>query len=100
LLPRFPASQPDYFETDFRIGKAFKLKEHEMLEISADMFNLTNRGNLFSDPDTNAIVPDQLTGRPQPGDTFGGTLPAYRKPTQISPGSLPFAAQFGARFSF
>jgi hypothetical protein len=100
LLPRFPASQPDYFETDFRIGKAFKLKEHEMLEISADMFNLTNHGNLFSDPDTNAIVPDQLTGRPQPGDTFGGTLPAYRKPTQISPGSLPFAAQFGARFSF
>jgi hypothetical protein len=102
LLPRFPSNQPNYFETDFRIGKEFKIKEHQTLEVSADLFNLTNHGNLFSDPDVNAFVPDSLTANPTPGTVYSvnGSNETYGKATQISPGSLPFAAQFGAKYSF
>ncbi len=95
LLQRYPANQPDYFETDFRINKEFKLREHYAVEIMADLFNLTNRGNLFSDPNVFGFVPGTLSAPPTPGSNGG-----YRTPNQISPGSVPFAAQFGARFNF
>jgi hypothetical protein len=102
LLARFPTNQPDFFETDLRIGKTFRIHERYNLEVSADMFNLTNRGNLFSDPDVNAFVPDQLTSAPRAGNIFSvnGINETFRQPTQISPGSVPFAAQFGAKFNF
>jgi hypothetical protein len=112
LLQRFPARQPGFFETDLRIGKTFKLSERYELEALADLFNLTNRGNLFSDPNVSAFVPDQLTSIPKPGQQFSipvviGGAPTgnfsnstYRTPDQIAPGSLPFAAQFGVRLSF
>src|SRR5581483_5744259 len=112
LLQRFPARQPGYFETDLRIGKTFKLSERYALEALADLFNLTNRGNLFSDPNVSAFVPDQLTSVPKPGQQFSipvviagaptgnFTNSTYRTSDQIAPGSLPFAAQFGLRLSF
>jgi len=85
------------------------------VRLSADLFNLTNRGNLYSNPDNSAFVNavncipkaapfagntcDPLTALPKPGDV-NGLGGKYRTLDQISPGSTPFAAQFGVRFQF
>ncbi|HYL13342.1 MAG TPA: carboxypeptidase regulatory-like domain-containing protein [Terriglobales bacterium] len=98
LLPRYPTRQPGYFATDLRISKEFRFHEHYGVEAMVDLFNLTNRGNLYSNPDNSAFVPDQLTATPKQGDIFSGTV--FGKRDQISPGSTPFAAQFGLRFNF
>ncbi len=93
LLPRYPARQPNFFQTDFRVEKNLKFSERYNLDLLADMFNLTNHGNLFSNPNNSAFVPSALTAVPQPSAT-------YRKLDQISPGSLPFAVQLGLRLNF
>ena len=83
LLPRYPALQPGYFATDLRISKEFRFHERYGVEVMADLFNFTNRGNLYSNPDNSAFVPDQLTAIPKQGDTF--TTGTYGKRDQISP---------------
>ncbi|PYV26482.1 MAG: hypothetical protein DMG27_06685 [Acidobacteria bacterium] len=99
LLPRYPARQPGFFQTDFRVNKIFRFNERYRVELLADFFNLFNTANLFSNPDVNGYVADQLTRFPKPGDVSPtGTF--YRKFDQIAPGSTPFAVQFGARFDF
>ena len=105
LLPRYPGRQPDFFQTDFRIDKEFKFGERYNVEFLVDLFNLTNRGNLYSNPDNSAFVDPVLSAVPQPGlattpATPGGSFTRYRTLDQISPGSLPFAAQLGLRFNF
>lgn len=114
LLPRYPARQPDFFTWDMRVAKDFKFTERYQVRLSADFFNLTNRGNLYSNPDNSAFVnatcapkASPLAGNtcaplaalPKPGDVNGLGGP-YRTLDQISPGSTPFAAQFGVRFQF
>ncbi len=113
LLPRYPARQPDFFTWDMRVSKDVKLGERYQFRLSADFFNLTNRGNLYSNPDNSAFVnatctlnttqPGNtclpLTALPQPGDV-NGLGGKYRTLDQISPGATPFAAQFGVRFQF
>jgi hypothetical protein len=110
LLTRYPNRQPDFFTWDMRLSKDFKLGERYTVRLVADIFNVTNRGNLYSNPDNSGFVPvpgctpiagsisstcPPLTAIPTPGNT-----PGYRHLDEISPGSSPFAAQFGVRFSF
>jgi hypothetical protein len=114
LLPRYPARQPNFFTWDMRLSKDIKLSERYQLRLTADLFNITNRGNLYSNPDNTGFVtlsgcgPGQpgtlqticapLTAVPKQGDVFDGV--PYGKLDEISPGSTPFAAQFGVRFQF
>jgi len=110
LLPRYPARQPNFFTWDMRVSKDFKFHEKYQVRLVADIFNVTNRGNLYSNPDRSGFVPvgpctpiansvssdcAPLTAIPTPSNT-----PGYRLLDQIAPGSSSFAAQFGARFSF
>ena len=115
LLPRYPARQPDFFTWDMRLSKDFKLGERYSLSLVADIFNLTNRGNLYSNPDVsgfvglNNCVPiagsisqtcDPLTAIPRQGQNIGPGGTAYGTLDEISPGSSSFAAQLGVKFSF
>jgi hypothetical protein len=111
LLTRYPARQPDFFTWDMRVTKDIKLSERYQVRLSADVYNLTNRGNLYSNPDNTGFISPpgactpiagsvssscpSLTAIPTPSNT-----PGYRLLDEISPGSTPFAAQFGVRFQF
>jgi len=110
LLTRYPARQPDFFTWDMRVSKDVKLGERYSVRLVADIFNVTNRGNLYSNPDNSGFIPvpgctpvansvsmscPPLTAIPTPSNT-----PGYRLLDEISPGSSPFAAQFGVRFQF
>jgi hypothetical protein len=118
LMPDYPGRQPNYFNWDTRISKDFNIGERYQIRLSADLFNLTNASNLYSNPDHSAFVdfptagctyfPNSvslncppLTALPKPGDislTNGGTK--YRTLDELAPGATPFAAQFGIRFQF
>jgi hypothetical protein len=113
LLARYPARQPDFFTWDMRVSKDFKLGERYGLRLVADLFNLTNRGNLYSNPDNSGYVgltgctpiPNSvsqtcapLTSVPKQGQTVNGLK--YGVLDEIAPGSTPFAAQLGVRFQF
>src|SRR6266436_2644872 len=134
LLTRYPARQPNFFTWDVRVSKDFKLGERYSFRLVADIFNVTNRGNLYSNPDNSAFVYfsgattanpaagctpianssstscPALTAVPKQGDVFNlidATNPTgprikvtYGARDEISPGSSPFAAQFGVRFKF
>ncbi|PYX87153.1 MAG: hypothetical protein DMG68_12745 [Acidobacteria bacterium] len=110
LLPRYPARQPGFFTWDMRLQKDIKFTERAQLRLIADIFNVTNRGNLYSNPDNSGFVTvppctpvansvssscPPLTAIPTPSNT-----PGYRVLDEISPGGTPFAAQFGVRFQF
>jgi len=111
LLDRYPGRQPNFFQSDLRLNKDFAFGERYHLQLLADFYNFTNRGNLYSNPDGSAFItyncagfaPTQtctpLTALPRPGD-IGPSGQPYRKLDQISPGSTPFAAQFGAKIIF
>jgi hypothetical protein len=116
LLPLYPGRQPNFFNWDMRLAKDFKLGERYSVRLTADVFNLTNASNLYSNPDHSAFVDVScvpnvapvagntcapLTAIPKPGDislSNGGTK--YRTLDQLSPGASAFAAQFGVRFQF
>jgi len=101
LLPRFPARQPNFFQLDFRLNKTFTFSERYKIEALAEVFNLFNRDNLFSNPNVGAFVNPTLTAIPTPsGQRCPPCTPSYGLLTQISPGGTPIAAQFGARFRF
>ena len=117
LLTRYPARQPDFFTWDMRITKDIKITERYQVRLSADIYNLTNRDNLYSNPDNSAfinppggpaactLIPGSassicpfLTAIPKQGQNVNGLQ--YGLLDEISPGSTPFAAQFGVRFQF
>ena len=114
LLPRYPARQPDFFTWDMRLSKDLKISERYQLQLVADIFNVTNRGNLYSNPDNSGFVNlpgtcapiansvsvscPSLTAIPHQGQTVNGAK--YGVLDEISPGGTAFAAQLGARFSF
>ncbi len=117
LMPDYPGRQPNYFNWDMRISKNFNFGERYQIRLSADLFNVTNNGNLYSNPDHSAFVDlpgcvpnppgilgqscPPLTALPKPGDISldnGGTK--YRTLDELAPGATPFAAQFGIRFQF
>ncbi|MFN8062931.1 MAG: TonB-dependent receptor [Vicinamibacterales bacterium] len=99
LLERYPSRQPKFFQADFRASKSFAFKDGRDVEVLAEFFNIFNTKNLYSNPNISAVVSPTLTHIPQPGD-IGPTGTKYRTLDQISPGSTPFAIQFGLRFSF
>ena len=123
LLSQYPDRQPNYFAWDMRIAKDINFKERYQVRLSMDIFNVTNRGNLQSDPDNSAFVPfgspavgfpcttfpgsvttdlttcAPLTHVPKPGDATGlGNT--FRTLDELPTGATPFAIQFGARFQF
>jgi hypothetical protein len=114
LLPRYPARQPNFFTWDMRLSKDFNFGERYQVRLVADIFNVTNRGNLYSNPDNTGFVTlsncapnppaivgftcDPLTSVPKQGQVFNGV--PYGVHDEISPGSTPFAAQLGVRFQF
>ncbi len=113
LLPLYPGRQPAFYNFDMRIAKDFNFHERYQVRLSADLFNITNSSNLYSDPDNSAFIPlsctpnadgvgnscPTLTALPKPGDATGlGNT--YRTLDQLSPGATSFAAQFGVRFQF
>jgi Carboxypeptidase regulatory-like domain len=119
LLPEYPGRQPAYYNWDMRIAKDVNFKERYQVRFSADLFNVTNSSNLYSDPDVNGFVgpvnnssctpvnPTQfanivcpaLTALPKAG-VLQPNGQIYRGLSQLAPGANAFAAQFGARFQF
>lgn len=111
LMPEYPGRQPAFYNWDIRIAKDVNFKERYSVRFSADLFNLTNSSNLYSDPDVSAFVTptgcvpisptlanlqcNPLTALPTPHNT-----PGYRTLDQLAPGATAFAAQFGARLQF
>jgi hypothetical protein len=120
LLPRYPARQPAFFTWDMRVSKDFKLGERYSLRLVADIFNVTNASNLYSNPDNSGFVTlsncglvnpgvtlttkcDSLTAIPKQGNVYlnaAGQPVPYGVHDEISPGSTALAAQFGVRFQF
>ena len=124
LLPDYPGREPSYFGWDMRISKDINFSERYQLRLSADLFNVTNRGNLYSNPDHSAFVdyyqsplvdptspctfyPNSislncppLTSLPKVGQASSQFGTSYRTLDELSPGATPFAAQFGVRFQF
>lgn len=111
LLTRYPARQPGFFSWDMRLSKDIRMGERYSLRLVADLFNLTNASNLYSNPDNSGFISPPgpctpiansvsvtcpyLTAIPTPSNS-----PGYRVLDEISPGGTPFAAQFGVRFQF
>ena len=126
LLGRYPYNQPGFAEWDARVQKDIRITERYHALLSADLFNLTNRYNLYSNPDTsatidyatlgNCVANSTLPGSPAGimGSTCGpltariaasnfatgGPYQGYRSINQVAPGSTPFAFQAGAKFIF
>jgi hypothetical protein len=116
LVGRYPYDQPGFAELDARIQKDFKLSDRYHVLLSGDFYNLTNRGNVYSNPDTNATLDYSGSCAPRPMGEIGfdcaplASLPKLTRhgadPTalgfinQIAPGSTPFAFQAGAKFIF
>ena len=50
LLGRYPYDQPSFFEWDARLQKDLAIREKLHVILSGDFFNLTNHGNLYSNP--------------------------------------------------
>ena len=119
LLPEYPGRQPAFYNWDMRIAKDFRLSERYSLRLSADLFNITNSSNLYSDPDVYGFVGPTsnasctpvnqtlysniecpaLTAIPKAG-VLQPDHQIYRQPSELAPGATAFAAQFGARFQF
>jgi hypothetical protein len=126
LLGRYPFDQSGFFQWDGRLQKDFAVHERYHVVLSGDFFNLTNRGNVYSNPNSPSTATISLAGcaaRPAPtvapgftGTATGpigmicpalaaATLPqigvnGFRAITQIAPGSTPFAFQAGVKFVF
>jgi carboxypeptidase family protein len=129
LLGRYPFNQPNFAEWDARLQKDFHLHERYIVQLSGDFYNVTNRHNVYSNPDTNATIPYSTLGNcvpntPPPTPGFTGSAPgpvgyscgaltalpqivrnsqvpgAFGAITQVAPGSTPFAFQAGVKFIF
>jgi hypothetical protein len=124
LLGRYPLNQPGFAELDARLQKDVRLGERYRLQLSADFFNLTNRGNVYSNPDTSGTIDmsgNCVANTPPPSATFIGSVSGpigfscspltkaqvsaafangFRAINQVAPGSTPFAFQGGVKFIF
>ncbi|MDH3402096.1 MAG: TonB-dependent receptor [Acidobacteriota bacterium] len=99
LLQRYPARQPDFYQLDVRVSKNFSLGDRRHIEVIADIFNILDVANKYSNPAISSLVASELDGNPQPGD-IGPTGVPYRTLDQVSPGSTPRAIQLGVRFTY
>jgi hypothetical protein len=119
LLPEYPGRQPAFYNWDMRIAKDFAFHERYSVRLSADIFNVTNASNLYSDPDVYGFVGPTsnvsctpvngalysnlscpaLTAIPKAGVIQPNGV-AYRGLDELAPGANALAAQFGVRFQF
>jgi len=114
LLGRYVADQPGFAELDARLQKDFHITDRYHVILSGDFYNLTNRGNVYSNPDTNGTIDYSGFCAPRGGGAFGSvctpldsasfaaakTAAGFRAINQVAPGSTPFAFQAGAKFVF
>jgi len=114
LLGRYPFDQPGFFEWDARLAKDIHFHERYTVQLQADFFNVTNRANLYSNPDTAGTVDYFHNCSPNAPGIAGfsctpftsTTLAAakaalgYRTINQYAPSATPFSFQAGVRFSF
>jgi hypothetical protein len=125
LLGRYPFDQPSYFEWDARLQKTLHVHDQLNVVLSGDFFNLTNHGNVYSNPNSPGTATISLNGctnnSPAPSPGFTGPVPGplgftcapltaatmprigvngFRAITEIAPGSTPFAFQAGVKFVF
>jgi len=123
LVGRYPFDQPGFAEWDARLQKDLRITERYHAILSADFFNLTNRGNVYSDPNITATVDYTGNCTPRTPPPAGGTGPAvgplgynctplsaaqfpkvgvngFRAINEVAPGSTPFAFQAGVKFVF
>ncbi len=119
LLDRYPYNQPGFAEWDARLQKDFALGERYRIQLSGDFYNLTNRANVYSNPDTSATISYASNCTPWstlfPGSGALGfsctpytvssiraamAAAGYRSINQVAPGSTPFAFQAGVKFMF
>jgi hypothetical protein len=73
---------PGFFQLDARFGYRFKLHDRRTLDVSADVFNLTNRAN-FANPGSNTASPA-----------------TFLVISSLRAGAPPRTAQVGVRFGF
>jgi hypothetical protein len=119
LVGRYPFNQPGFAEWDARLQKDLHIKERYHAILSADFFNLTNRSNVYSDPNVtatmdysgNCVLRSTLPGAPL-GVRGSSCTPlsaaqfpkvgvnGFRAINQVAPGSTPFAFQAGVKFVF
>jgi len=76
------ARGPGFFQLDTRFGYRLNLKQRRTLDVSADLFNLTNRAN-FGFPGTNQ-----------------GSAATFLALSSLRDGATPRTAQVGIRFGF
>jgi hypothetical protein len=114
LLGRYPFSQPNFFNWDARLTKDFAFKERYHAQLLADFFNLTNRGNLYSNPESfgnvtltgchagpgMSTICNPLTAIPRPSKTSSSPFFGYGTINQIAPLATPFSFQAGFKFIF
>jgi hypothetical protein len=123
LVGRYPFNQPGFAEWDARLQKDFRITERYHAILSADFFNLTNRSNVYSDPNVTATIDYTGNCTPRTPPPAGGTGAAvgplgfnctplsaaqfpkvgvngFRAINQVAPGSTPFAFQAGVKFTF
>jgi hypothetical protein len=119
LVDRYPFNQPGFAEWDGRLQKDFALGERYRIQLSGDFFNITNRHNVYSNPDTSATISYSANCTPWatlfPGSGALGSsctpftvasikaaevAAGYRSINQVAPGSTPFAFQAGVKFMF
>jgi hypothetical protein len=116
LLPLYPGRQPYFFTWNMRISKDFLFKERFDLRLMADLYNVTNNSDLYSNPDHSAFIdappctgyyPGSITqicgalsSLPQVGQHATISNTNYRTLDELAPGASAFAAQFGVRFQF
>lgn len=124
LLSRYPLNQPGFADLDARLIKDIAFHERFHLQLQADFFNLTNRGNLFSNPDFTGTIDYGANGNcvprtaaNSPAGAVGficgpltvpltsanfktGMYAGVRSVDQIATLSTPFAFQAGAKFIF
>jgi hypothetical protein len=88
FLGRNTLEGPGFATVDLRVGRALHIREHLILDLSADLFNLLNRTNI-KDLNTLYGAPD-LSRPPDPNLGFG-------TPRDVG---NPFQFQYGIKFRF
>ncbi len=86
LLGRYPERQPSFFNWDVRVGKEFGLTERHRLRATFEVFNLTNRDNLFSEPISGGTSSNAILG--------SGTFKFLDRTDS------PINAQIGVKYTF
>ena len=104
-LPRNSFRQPNFWNTDLRVSKIFRITERHRVEFLADLFNAFDHTNWFYSASSNESTTTALGSRWGQGQT---PLPTFRT-IKLADGtynkggvsvSSPFQLQLGLRYLF